>query len=87
MPKINIDEFDEAPKIGDKVRVTGKVKEIDEDSGEVEISYDEVKIVKVKDRKKDDSDSEVEVETMDEEIMPESQSTDAALARYFQNTQ
>lgn len=88
MPKISIDEFDESPKTGDKVKVMGVVKFIDEDSGEVEVSYDDVKIVK-KDKKQDRSDDdndEIEI-SMEEEVEPESQSLDAALSRSFPNTQ
>lgn len=86
MPKINIDEFDESPKVGDKVKVMGVVKFIDEDSGEVEVSYDDVKIVKKDKKRSDDDNDEIEI-SMDEEIEPESQSLDAALARSFPNTQ
>ena len=90
MPKIDIDMFDESPKVGDKVKVMGKVKYIDEESGEVEISYDDVSIVKKtrKNRDRDDYDDDDEVTMrMDTEVMPESQSLDAALARSFPNTQ
>lgn len=92
MPTLDIDLFDDAPKVGDKVRVKGKVKSIDEETGEVEVSYDDVDIVgKEKKRKKrrnydtdDDFDDEVIVQT---ETMPNSQTLDQALAQSFPNTQ
>lgn len=92
MPRLDIDMFDEDPKVGDKVKVTGKVESIDEDSGEVEVSYDDVKIVDEKKRKKrrdrDDDDiiydDEVVVST---QMEPNDQSLDTALARAFPNTQ
>lgn len=93
MPSINIDRFDEAPKVGDKIKVTGKVKNIDEDSGIVEVSYDEVSIVekrkKRSDRNDDDNDDDISEETMtvDTQVYPESQSLDAALGQAFPNTQ
>lgn len=86
MPLIDIDMFDDAPKVGDKIKVLGKVESIDEDTGEVDVSYDDVKIVKKnkKRRNNDDDDEEVVVtETMDEEMMPQSQSLDQALNSYF----
>lgn len=91
MPTLDIDQFDEAPNVGDKVRVTGKVKSIDEDSGEVEVTYDDVKIVDEKKRKKrrdynteDELDETVEVST---EMQPNTQTLDQALAQSFPNTQ
>ncbi len=36
MPKIDIDMFEESPKVGDKVKVIGKINYIDEESGEVD---------------------------------------------------
>lgn len=89
MPTLSIDLFDEEPRVGDKVKVMGKVKSIDEDSGEVEVSYDDVKIVDEKKRKKrrnrdDDDFEEVVVETG---MPPESQSLDEALSQAFPNTQ
>lgn len=84
MPKLNIDQFDESPNVGDKVRVMGKVESIDEDSGEVEVSYDDVKIVKEK-RKKRDDEEEVVVEESEE--ASNSDSLDNALAQAFPNTQ
>lgn len=90
MPRIDIDMFDESPKVGDKVKVMGKVKSINEDTGEVEVSYDDVSIVK-KHKKRDrddnnDNDDDVEI-TMDEQVYPESQTLDSALGRAFPNTQ
>lgn len=90
MPTLDIDQFDEAPNVGDKVRVTGKVKSIDEDSGEVEVTYDDVKIVDEKKRKKRrDYDVEVEDDTVEvsTEMMPNTQTLDQALAQSFPNTQ
>jgi hypothetical protein len=88
MPKLNIDEFDETPHIGDKVKVVGKIKSIDEDSGEVEVSYDSVTIVnKNKKDKSDNNDESDYSDNLDNEEMPESQSLDAALSRAFPNTQ
>lgn len=34
--------FDEAPKEGDQVTVTGTVKSVNADTGEVDVSYDKV---------------------------------------------
>lgn len=93
MPILDIDMFDEDPNVGDKVRVTGKVKSIDEETGEVDISYDDVKIVDEKKRKKrrdrdndDDFDDDVEI-VVDTQSYPQDQSLDSALARSFPNTQ
>lgn len=91
MPKINIDEFDEAPNVGDKVKVMGKVESIDEDTGMVEVSYDDVKIVDEKKRKKrkdrDDDFEDEEVVFEETAEMSNSESLDNALARSFPNTQ
>lgn len=93
MPKIDIDMFDETPKVGDKVKVTGKVKNIDEDSGEVEVSYDEVSIVEKRKKRSDrndddDNDDDMdETMTLDTQVYPQSQSLDAALGQAFPNTQ
>lgn len=93
MPRLDIDMFDEEPKVGDKVKVLGKVKSINEDSGEVEVSYDDVKIIDEKKRKKRrDYDSEDEViddETVivRNEMQPNTQSLDEALVQSFPNTQ
>lgn len=91
MPKLDIDEFDETPKVGDKVKVMGKVESIDEDSGQVEVSYDDVSIVKKrkKNRRDNDEDDDFEevVVTEEQTMEPNSQSLDAALARAFPNTQ
>lgn len=77
MPRLNIDQFEETPNVGDKVKVIGKVKSIDEDSGMVEVSYDDVSIVGKEESKP----------KYDKEIMPESQSLDDALAESFTKTQ
>lgn len=81
MPKLNIDEFDESPKVGDKIRVVGEIKSIDEETGEVNASYDKITIVN-----KEINDDDTEIETEDE-VMPQDQSLDAALARSFPNNQ
>lgn len=83
MPTINLDEFDDAPDIGDKVTVKGKVISIDEESEEVEISYDSVKVGDKKQRKKrkdrdyDDDDDDDTVFVRDE------MTVDEALSRSF----
>lgn len=91
MPKLDLDMFDDAPKIGDKVKVMGKVKSIDEDSGEVTVTYDDVSIVKKsKKRRNNDDDDDVDVvftEDMDEQMAPDTQSLDYALSRSFPNSQ
>lgn len=88
MPKLDIDMFEESPKVGDKVKVIGKINHIDEESGEVDVSYDTVSVVnkrKKKDRSDDESD---DTETpMDEEVVTNDQSLDSALMRAFPNTQ
>ena len=95
MPKLDIDMFDDTPKVGDKVKVLGKVLSIDEDTGDVEVSYDEAKIIKKRkksrrDNDNDDDDDDVEFErtvVMENEMMPQSQSLDSALAQAFPRTQ
>lgn len=88
MPKLDLDMFDSPPKVGDSIRVTGKVKDINQDTGEVEVSYDDVSIVnKDKSRKDDDDSDNKDMENLPEEVIPESQSLDDALARAFPNTQ
>lgn len=92
MPTISIDMFDNAPKVGDKVKVTGKVKSIDEETGEVEVSYDDASVIKKgkkrdRDSDDDDSDDDTNFRNMDEEMLPEIQTYDQALSRAFPNTQ
>lgn len=92
MPILDIDMFDEDPKVGDKVKVLGKVESIDEETGEVDVSYDDVKIVDDKKRKKrrdrDDDDEFIDERVIVEpQMQPNDQSLDAALARSFPNTQ
>lgn len=89
MPILDIDMFDENPKVGDKVKVLGKVKSIDEDTGEVDVSYDDVKILKKKRNRDSDSDEDDDDEemVMRPEMFPESQNLDSALGRAFPNTQ
>lgn len=85
MPRIDIDEFNEEPSIGDKVKVVGKVKSIED--GMVEISYDKVTIIdeKKKRRKKrdDDDDDDDFVEVSEETTVTDGMSADEALNRYF----
>lgn len=91
MPTLEIDMFDDAPKVGDKIKVLGKVESIDEDTGEVEVTYDDAKIVKKskkrRDNDDDDDDDVVVRESLDPEMMPQSQSVDGALNSYFQRTE
>lgn len=92
MPTLDIDMFETEPKVGNKVRVLGKVKSIDEDSGEVEVTYDKVTIVKRrKDRKdndNDDDDDDIIVrDTMETETEPNQMNLDQALANQFGYTQ
>lgn len=89
MPTLDIDMFDDTPKVGDKVKVLGKIKSIDEDSGDVSISYDDVSIVKKKKKSKsdsDDNDSDDDVIVYDS-MPPNSQTLDEALNQSFPNTQ
>lgn len=79
MPKINIEEFETEPSVGDKVKVVGKIKEIED--GMVEISYDKVTIMDKKDRK-DDDDEFMEV-SEEETVTSNGMSADEALNRYF----
>lgn len=94
MPTLDIDMFDEEPKVGDKVKVTGKIKSIDEDDGTVDISYDDVKIIDPKKRKKrrdydtdDDFIDDDETVIVRNETQPNMQTYDQALAQAFPNTQ
>lgn len=89
MPTLDIDQFDDAPRVGDKVEVTGKVKSINEDDGKVEISYDDVKIVKEhkKRKKRSDNNPYDDEVVLEPEMMPQSQSLDEALGQAFPNTQ
>lgn len=80
MPQIPLDEFDEAPDIGDKVTVKGKVISIDEESEEVEVSYDSVKVGDKKQKKRrdnDDDDDDVDIVYRDDVTV------DEAMARSF----
>lgn len=89
MPTLDIDQFDETPRVGDKIKVTGKVKSIDEDTGEVDVTYDDVSIVDKKRKKRrnrdndDDDDVDEVVMFQGEEAPPNSQSLDMALAQAF----
>lgn len=79
MPRIDIDKFDKEPSVGDKVKVVGKVKEIED--GMVEISYDEVTIVNKKDKDRDESDNS------DDSKVDGMMTTDEALNTYFDQNQ
>lgn len=89
--------FDEDPKVGDKVKVLGKVDSIDEETGEVEVTYDDVKIIDPKKRKKrrnrdnDDDDDDIrffnERVVVEPQMEPNQQTLDQALAQSFPNTQ
>lgn len=79
--------FDKAPKVGDKIKVLGKVDSINEDSGEVEVTYDDVSIVKKSSKKSDDNDSSDDTVTVDMESNPNTQSLDYALSQSFDSTQ
>lgn len=83
MPKIDIEEFDEAPDIGDKVIVKGKVISIDEESGEVEISYDSVKIRDYKKKKRKDRDYDDDDDDDDVVFVRDEMTVDDALSRSF----
>lgn len=87
MPRLDIDMFDKAPKVGDKIKVLGKVDSINEDSGEVEVTYDDVSIVKKSSKKSDDNDSSDDTVTVDMESNPNTQSLDYALSQSFDSTQ
>lgn len=90
MPKLDIEMFDDEPKLGDRIKVMGKVKSIDDDTGMVEVSYDDVSIVKKKRNDKrddDDEDGVVAVEVMSNSDMSNSQSLDEALSKAFPQTQ
>jgi len=57
MPKLNIDQFDTEPSVGQKVRVEGEVKSIDQDTGEVEVSYDKVETIDRSESSEENSES------------------------------
>jgi hypothetical protein len=80
MPTLNIDQFDEPPKIGDQVTVTGKVNSIDQNSGDVDVSYDSVSLGGQNNQSPDNE--QTETENPDE---PEN--LDSALSKAFPNTQ
>lgn len=86
MPTLSLEEFANPPKIGDKITVTGKVESINEESNEVEVSYDTIKVnnkksSEMKKEKDSDSDDEEETETSTETI----ETVDEAMAREFPN--
>lgn len=86
MPNIPIDEFKNPPDIGDTVIVTGKVLSIDEETDEVEISYDKVRIKN--DRKKKDRDNDDDDDDDVDIVVRDEMTVDEALARSFpQQTQ
>ena len=80
--------FDDQPKVGDMIKVMGKVKSIDEDNGEVDVSYDDVSIVKNMKKSRDSEEGEEgEDEMMEDSTMSNSQSLDDALSKAFPQTQ
>lgn len=84
MPQIPLEEFDSPPEIGDKVKVTGKVERIDEETDEVHISYDKVEVVDEKKKRKnrrDNDDDDVDV------VVSDDLTVDEALARSFPTSQ
>lgn len=85
MPKLDIDQFDKEPSLGDKVKIVGKVKSIED--GMVEISYDKVTIMDKKRRKNrddnNDDDDDDFVEVSEETTVTDGVSADEALNRYF----
>lgn len=83
MPTIPLDEFDEAPDIGDKVIVKGKVISIDEETEEVEISYDSVKIRGEKRKKRRDNDDDDDDDDDVDVVYRDEMSVDEALSRSF----
>lgn len=92
MPTIDIDKFDETPKVGDKIKVEGRVQSIDEDDGTVEVTYGDVSIMQKRKKRRnrdDDDDDDFTDEVVLQETMmpPESQSLDQALAQTFGNNQ
>lgn len=84
MPTIPLDEFDNAPDIGDKVIVKGKVISIDEETEEVEISYDSVKIRNEKKKKRKDNDNDDDDDDDDDVVFVRDEMTvDDALSQSF----
>lgn len=82
MPLIPLDEFDDAPDIGDRVIVKGKVISIDEETDEVEISYDSVKIRNKKKRKNRDNDDDDDDDDDDVDVIyRDDMSVDQALSQ------
>lgn len=82
MPTIPLSDFDDAPEIGDKVVVKGKVISIDEDTEEVEISYDSVKIKNEKKKKRDNDNNDDDDDVV---YVRDEMSVDDALSRSFPN--
>lgn len=94
MPTLDIDMFDNEPHVGNKVKVIGKIESINEDTGEVEVTYDKVTIVRKRksDRKRsdndndDDDDDDVFITETNTETQPQPMDLDSALARNFNYT-
>lgn len=85
MPKLNVEMFDEAPSKGDEVTIKGKVLSIDQDSGDVEVSYD---VVTSKTKEEEGEDREEVMEEKGEEASYKApESLDEALGKAFQKTQ
>lgn len=86
MPTLNIDQFDTEPSVGQKVRVEGEIKSIDTGTGEVDVSYDSVKIIK---KKKSSSDNTNNTDNTDntDNVDNAPMNLDQALAKNFNYTQ
>lgn len=82
MPNISLDEFEDAPEIGDKVIVKGEVISIDEETEEVEISYDSVKIRNEKKKKRKDRDNDDDDDD-DVVVVRDEMTVDDALSQSF----
>lgn len=89
MPKLDIDMFDETPKVGDNIKVEGKVESIDKESGEVDVTYGDVSIVEKKKKKtrRDRNNDEDDEIVFEQEMIPNTQTLDQALAQSFPQTQ
>lgn len=86
VPTLNIDQFDTEPSVGQKVRVEGEIKSINTDNGEVDVSYDSVKIIKNRkkpDNSNDNSDNTDESDNSNDNAV----SLDQALQNNFGYTQ
>lgn len=81
MPTLNVDQFDTPPHVGDHVKVLGKVKSINDQTGEVDVSYDTVTIVNAPKNKKASNNNYNNPDNtvpMDQQMQPNTQSLDQA---------